>query len=141
MVDLSTLDIGELEQLRDAVNRRLLGLRRTTGLSLPDLLLLLEETKTTLKDQHKEWRSLERWQYMDGEVRFWLNPVDQDLYRTGWFTIDDLIAWTRDHGTVMIEELDDEDLDAFVHRIESRPVTWITSSDADKPRALVHDTN
>jgi hypothetical protein len=141
MFDLSTLDVGELERLRDAVNRRILDLRRTTNLSLPDLLQLLEETKTTLKDQHKEWRSLERWQYMDGEVRFWLNPVDQDLYKTGWFTIDELIAWTRDRGTVMIEELDEDEIDPFVSRSGSRPVTWIASGQVEEPRAWLGKRN
>jgi len=112
MFNIDTLEIDELEQLRDAVNRRILEMRRTRGLALPDLLRLLEEVKATLSDQGKEWYSLERWQYMDGEIRFWLNPKDQDLYHTGWFSIDDLIAWARDAGSIMQEDLfEDEDDD------------------------------
>src|SRR5512147_2231591 len=108
MISLESLDQEELEQLRDACNRRLLQMRRTQGLTLPEILRLLEDIKTTLHDQGKEWHSLERWQWMEGEIRFWLNPNEQDIYRTGWFSIDDLIAWTQDHGPIMIE--DEEEL-------------------------------
>ena len=104
MFDIDALDIYELEQLRDRVNRRLLQMRRTEGLRLPELLRLFEEVKITLQDQGKEWHSLERWQWMDGGIRFWLNPNEQDLYRSGWFSIDDLIAWTHDQGPIVIEE-------------------------------------
>lgn len=107
MFDIDTLEIEELERLRDAVNRRILSMRRTTGLALPELLRLLEEVKATLADQGKEWFSLERWQYMDGDIRFWLNPKDQELHSTGWFTIDELIAWGRDTGPIMLDAEDD----------------------------------
>jgi hypothetical protein len=108
-MDINNLEVEELEQLRDAINRRLLQMRRTKGLALPELLRLFDDVKQTLTDQGKEWRSLERWQWMDGEIRFWLNPTEQDIYRSGWFSIDDLIAWTRDGGPVVIdEELEDE---------------------------------
>lgn len=109
MFDIQSMDMGELEQLRNAINRRLLQLRRTTGLRLPELLQLLDEIKSALHDQGKEWLSLERWQWMDGGIKFWLNPTDQDLYHSGWFTIDELLAWVYDTGPIMIEELVDDD--------------------------------
>jgi hypothetical protein len=104
MVDTSieALDEVMLERLRDACNRRLLRLRRTEGLPLSELLRLLESVKTALSDEGKEWHSLERWQWMDGQIRFWLNPIDQMHYRIGWFGIDDLIAWTSDQGPIVI---------------------------------------
>ena len=72
--------------------------------------LKTKKVKVTLRDQGKEWRSLERWQYIDGQICFWLNPADQSRYRMGWFSIDDLIQWSHDVGPVMLdEELDDED--------------------------------
>jgi hypothetical protein len=110
-MEIDHLEFEELEQLRNAINRRLLQMRRTKGLALPELLRLFEDVKQTLTDQGKEWRSLERWQWIDGEIRFWLNPAAQDLYNTGWFSIDDLIGWTHDYGPVMIEEEYDEELD------------------------------
>jgi hypothetical protein len=128
IVDISALDIAELERLRDACNRRLLELRRTHGLTLPDLLRLFEETKLALQDQHKEWRSLERWQWIEGEIRFWLNPTDQENYRSGWFSIDDLIAWAHNQGPVMVEpeydedELEDEDLLSSADGVK---ITWL----------------
>ncbi len=121
MKDLAELNIDELEQLRDECNRRILAMRQTKGLALVDLLRLLEEVKAALNDQGKEWFSLERWQWMDGEVRFWLNPKDQDLYRTGWFSIDDLIAWSQDIGAIMIEQDFDDEESAWPQGME---VTW-----------------
>jgi hypothetical protein len=56
---------------------------------------------------------------MDGGIKFWLNPTEQDLYRPGWYTIDELIAWTHDTGPVMIEDLDDHGV----------TITWLSSSD------------
>ena len=104
MENLDTLDNHQLTRLRDAVNQRMLKLRRTTGLRLDQIPELLEEVKTTLHDQGKEWRSLERWQYTDGQICFWLNPTDQSRYRMGWFSIDDLIQWSHETGPIMIEE-------------------------------------
>jgi hypothetical protein len=134
MIDIQTLDVSQLEQLRDAINRRLLQMRRTEGLRLPELLQLFEEVKTTLQDQGKEWYSLERWQWMDGEIKFWLNPNEQDLYHTGWFSIDELIAWTHDIGPIMIEELTDEDLDEYPNSSQAGGVriTWLPSGDRDR---------
>ena len=109
MFDIQSLDVSELERLRDAVNRRLLQMRRTEGLRLPELLQLFEEVKLALQDQGKEWHSLERWQWMEGGIKFWLNPNEHDLYNSGWFSIDELIAWSHDIGPVMIEELDDQE--------------------------------
>jgi hypothetical protein len=103
MFNLEELDYQQLAELREAASRRMLQLRRTTGLRLPELLSLLEEVKQTLRDQGKEWRSLERWQWLDGEIRFWLNPVDQHSYNVGWFSIDELIQWAHDMGPVLAE--------------------------------------
>jgi hypothetical protein len=107
-IDISTMDIYELEELRDAVSRRLLQLRRTPAMRLPELLHLFEQTKETLEQQGKDWYTLERWQWIDGAIRFWLNPKDQELYRAGWFTIDELIAWAYNDGPIM-QQFDDED--------------------------------
>ena len=132
MIDIQSLDIYELERLRDAVNRRLLQMRRTEGLRLPELLQLFEEVKSALQDQGKEWHSLERWQWMDGEIRFWLNPVDQDLYNSGWFSIDELIAWTHDLGAVMIEELEPEE--GPWDQAGGVPITWLPRARRDEPK-------
>jgi hypothetical protein len=127
IVDISSLDIAQLELLRDACNRRLLELRRTQGLALPELLRLFEETKVALQDQHKEWRSLERWQWMDGEIRFWLNPTDQENYRSGWFSIDDLIAWLRESGPIVMYPVDEEELedDELFNSADGVEITWL----------------
>lgn len=141
MFDIQSLDVSELERLRDAVNRRLLQMRRTEGLRLPELLQLFEEVKLALQDQGKEWHSLERWQWMEGGIKFWLNPNEQDLYNSGWFTIDELIAWSHDLGPVMIEEPEEEEDDPFpLDQGGNVAITWLPSNresstrDQDEPR-------
>lgn len=129
MIDIESMDLPELEQLRNAINRRVLQLRRTDQMRLPELLQLFEEVKTTLQDQGKEWHSLERWQWMDGGIKFWLNPSEQDLYKPGWYTIDELISWAHNTGPVMIEEFEDEGPDPFA--LPSEPniaFTWLPKS-------------
>jgi hypothetical protein len=128
MFDIQSLDVSELERLRDEVNRRLLQMRRTEGLRLPELLQLFEEVKLALQDQGKEWHSLERWQWMEGGIKFWLNPNEQDLYHSGWFSIDDLIAWSHDIGPVMIEELDDQEDARQPDQAGGVAITWLPSS-------------
>lgn len=126
MFDIQSLDVADLERLRDEVNRRLLQMRRTEGLRLPELLQLFEEVKLALQDQGKEWHSLERWQWMEGSIKFWLNPNEQDIYNSGWFSIDDLIAWSHNTGPVMIEELEDDR-----HPLDQAggvAITWLPSS-------------
>jgi len=109
IIAIDILDRYELEQLRDSCNRRLLLMHRTQGLTLIELLELLDEVKTTLRDQGKAWHSLERWQWIDGEIRFWLNPCDQQRYRMGWFALDDLIAWAHDLGPIVADAAHDID--------------------------------
>jgi hypothetical protein len=113
-IDISQLDYAELVALRDSVNRRILALRRTPALRLDELLSVFEETREALANHGHRWHSLERWQWIDGEVRFWLNPVDSSRYLVGWFTIDDLIAWLEDCGPIV------RDID--VHDV---PMRWI----------------
>lgn len=129
-IDLDALDVPELERLRDAINRRILQKRRTKGLTLPELLRLFEETKAVLAEHHREWRSLERWQWMDGEIKFWLNPVDQESYRAGWYSIDDLIAWVYNEGPIVIhhEDEDDELEDEWDAR-DNVAIRWLPDSE------------
>jgi len=126
MVDtvIESLDQDELAHLRDACNRRLLRLRRTEGLTLSELLRLLEAVKATLRDQSKEWHSLERWQWIDGQIRFWLNPIDQTHYRMGWFGIDDLIAWTEDQGPIVIAAAWDADAQEDAALVQHTMMRW-----------------
>lgn len=109
MINLEALSIDELAAVRDACSRRLLELRQPARRTLPELLSMLEEVKSILRDQGKQWRSLERWQWMDGQIRFWLNPTDQENYQLGWYTIDELIAWTQERGPIVRTFEDDAD--------------------------------
>lgn len=124
-IDIEGLSIQELEQLRDAVNQRLLQLRYSNRHTLPELLRMLEEVKAVLNDQGKNWRSLERWQWMDGQIRFWLNPTDQVLYQAGWYTIDELIQWSRSAGPVLVQEEVDEDEDDTWTDVGGVRIRWL----------------
>lgn len=34
-------------------------------------------------------------------VKFWLNPMEQRIYRCGWYTVDDLKLWAKDQGPII----------------------------------------
>lgn len=36
-----------------------------------------------------------------GEVIFWLNPMGQDIYNFGWFSVKELTEWAKNKGPVM----------------------------------------
>jgi hypothetical protein len=124
-IDIEGLSIEELEQLRDAINQRLLQLRYSNRHTLPELLRMLEEVKALLNDQGKQWRSLERWQWMDGQIRFWLNPTDQVQYQSGWFTIDELIQWSQNNGPVLISEEPEDDEDEPWTEVDGVRIRWL----------------
>jgi hypothetical protein len=130
-IDIGALSVEELEQLRDAVNQRLLQLRSSERRSLNELLRMLEEVKLALSGQGKEWRSLERWQWMDGDIRFWLNPIDQELYQSGWYTIDDLIAWTRGVGPIINTFDEDEDEETYTS-VDGVRIRWLPDGTMEK---------
>ena len=115
-IDITTLDYDALCDLRDEVNQRILMLKKAPRLRLEDSLRLFEETKTALTERGLTWHSLERWQWMEGEVRFWLNPIDQTRYATGWFALEDLIAWLSDDGVIVRSASHGADI----------PVQWIS---------------
>lgn len=100
-IDLSTLDYDALCELRDEVAQRILELRQSPRMRLEETLFLFEEAKAALTDKGVRWHSLERWQWMDGEVRFWVNPVDQARYSTGWYNLAALTAWLTDAGPIV----------------------------------------
>ena len=42
------------------------------------------------------------WRDEEGsDIIFFLNPCEQQRYRSGWFTVSELLAWTRGEGPVM----------------------------------------
>lgn len=120
-IDISHLDYTELVALRDSVNRRILALRRTPTLRLDELLSVFEETREALTNRGLRWHSLERWQWIDGEVRFWLNPVDQHRYAVGWYSIDDLIAWLDESGPIVHASTDSDMQDVPLRWIDVEP--------------------
>lgn len=124
-IDIEGLNIEELERLRDSVNQRLLELRYSNRHTLPELLRMLEEVKGVLGDQGKEWRSLERWQWMDGQIRFWLNPTDQVRFQAGWYTIDELIMWSRDRGPVLVSFEEEADEDEPWTEVDGVRIRWL----------------
>ena len=124
-IDIEGLNIEELERLRDSINQRLLELRYSNRHTLPELLRMLEEVKSVLGDQGKEWRSLERWQWMDGQIRFWLNPTDQVRFQAGWYTIDELIMWSRDRGPVLVAfEAEDDEAEPWTE-VDGVRIRWL----------------
>lgn len=56
-----------------------------------------------LKSKGKRWFTLSpRWANEGKtEVRFWLNPYDQQIYNCGWYSVEDLRLWGDDQGPVL----------------------------------------
>ena len=37
------------------------------------------------------------------DIRFWLNPMEQDKYNYGWYTLEELEAWAKGEGPILKE--------------------------------------
>lgn len=61
--------------------------------------------KELLKNTGKEYYSLSpKWKDENKkEVIFWLNPYKQDIYNSGWYTVEDLKDWANNKGKVLIQ--------------------------------------
>lgn len=81
----------DFEEGRDILRARFLK-------SLDDL----QELKKQLDQAGKHWIHLGTWTY-DAEndtIRFLLNPIQQERYEYGWYTLDELRLWLDDKGPV-----------------------------------------
>lgn len=56
-----------------------------------------------LKDAGKRYFALSpRWKdESKTELKFWLNPMEQNCYNSGWFTLDELKEWVNNKGPIM----------------------------------------
>lgn len=54
----------------------------------------------------KRWFALSpRWaDEKKTDLKFWLNPYEQDRHAAGWFTVEELKLWAKDSGPVMKEK-------------------------------------
>jgi hypothetical protein len=70
-----------------------------------ELLLAAKATgiEDYLKAAGKRYYALSpRWSDKEaGEIRFWLNPMDQHIYNHGWFTVNELKQWAANEGPIM----------------------------------------
>lgn len=59
-----------------------------------------------LKAAGKRWFALSpRWANdQESEIKFWLNPYDQDSHHYGLFSVEELRQWARDEGPVMVDK-------------------------------------
>lgn len=58
--------------------------------------------EATLKRAGKSWMALSpRWNADQTEVRFWLNPMDQQTNQAGLYSVTELEAWARNEGPVL----------------------------------------
>ncbi len=54
-----------------------------------------------LRVSRKVYYSLRPSRASDGTLRIWLNPVQQNLYTAGWYTVEELEAWAENKGPVL----------------------------------------
>lgn len=81
--------------------------RREVEQADDDHVALLKAAEATgveaiLRKAGKRWFALSpRWKnWPNGEVVFWLNPMEQDRHNYGWFSPEDLLAWAEDKGPI-----------------------------------------
>jgi len=67
-----------------------------------DLYMKVKETgiEKILEDAGKEYFALSPTLQEDGTLKFWLNPSDQRNNNFGYYTIDELKAWTKNEGPI-----------------------------------------
>jgi hypothetical protein len=53
-----------------------------------------------LKDAGKKYFALSPRRQLDGSLRYWLNPMEQQDNNFGWFTLDDLKLWVVNKGPI-----------------------------------------
>lgn len=56
-----------------------------------------------LKDAGKKWFALSP-SMVNGQLKVWLNPYEQQKYNCGYFTIDELKLWAKDDGPIMMNK-------------------------------------
>lgn len=54
-----------------------------------------------LRKANRAYFSLKPKRGEDGELTFWLNPIQQEKYQAGWYTLEDLEHWAEDRGKVL----------------------------------------
>lgn len=62
----------------------------------------LEQIKQDLRAAGKRWISLNRIERrQNGRLVVWLNPLDQQKYYLGWYSLKTLRAWVHDRGAIV----------------------------------------
>lgn len=56
-----------------------------------------------LKNANKWYYALSPSKNNDGELKFWLNPQEQNKYNYGWFTLEHLNQWAENTGPIVKE--------------------------------------
>lgn len=63
---------------------------------------LLEKVKKFLKKKKKDWFFLgDPKKFDDGTWHFWLNPCEQNIYESGWYTLEELKQWGDEKGPII----------------------------------------
>jgi hypothetical protein len=65
---------------------------------------ILKNLHEVLGKAGKSWFALHTPHKIQGQIRFWLNPMQQHIHNCGWFTPDELLLWATDQGPVMKEK-------------------------------------
>lgn len=93
---LSKMDASVLEEMRetDADKNRLLACAEATGIAK-----LLEQAGKRFYALCPRWADSRK-----NSVLFWLNPMEQNRYNFGWYTVKELQQWAKDKGPVVKSE-------------------------------------
>lgn len=76
----------------------------------------LEELKEQLRQSGKDFLSLSQWSFtLEGKVIFWLNPIKQNIYSAGWYSLEELKQWLNDDQNCRVFKKE---------RVRERPVKY-----------------
>lgn len=93
VIILSREDESELKRMAERDEDKINLLRAAHGTGIHELL----------KKAGKKYYALSPAWADDAKsaVKFWLNPMEQRLYRCGWYTVDELKLWAEDKGPIV----------------------------------------
>jgi hypothetical protein len=67
-------------------------------------VVLASGIETQLATAGKRYYALSPRRQDDGSLKFWLNPQDQHLNNSGWFTLEQLRLWAVDEGPIPMKK-------------------------------------
>ena len=60
-----------------------------------------DKVKELLRAKGEIWLSLDLIEKINNKWKIWLNPIDDNIYRYGWYELEDLYNWLKGEGKIL----------------------------------------